>query len=172
MISRSSMKKNLPATLSLVAVSGLAFALASGCAQSEAAPNPEKAAPPTESVAADSKAKAPEYTVEMRKVGTYKAKTEGKVELVVTPDGGYKVNKQYPMKFKVKEPSEGITFAKNIVKEGDGGSITEKEGKLVFSFTPAAPGKAKVSGVLSFSVCSYKNCLMEKKELELAVDVQ
>lgn len=166
--------KPLFAAMSLIALSGLGV-LGSGCSQSEAAtPRSGGAAdvPPAPPQGGKSKVEDAVYTVEMKPTGTYKAGQEGVVEVAILSKGDYHINDKYPLKFKVAEPAaEGVSYPKPLLKREDG-KFEETKGVLKVPFVAAKAGKAKVAGVLSFSICSAANCLMQKQELEAIVDVQ
>lgn len=115
---------------------------------------------------------APSYTVELKANGAYKAGTEGKASLTLTPKAGFHVNPDYPAKLKLQDPApEGLTYPKKVLKKEDG-KFEEKGASLDVPFTAAKAGKATIAGTFQFSVCSDKNCFMEKIDLELAVDVK
>jgi hypothetical protein len=167
----SSRKATFAGTLSVVALSGIAFALASGQGTSIAAPAPRGSEAP---VIAAGKAKidSEQYLVELKPAASYKAGQEGSLEIAISAKGEYKINEKYPLKFKASEPTDGsVKFAKTVLKREDG-TFETKKGSLKVAFTPAKSGKTTVTGVLSFSVCSEQNCMMDKVELETAVDVQ
>ncbi|WP_437683154.1 hypothetical protein [Sorangium sp. So ce131] len=158
----------------MVALAGLGL-LGAGCSQSEAAT--------VRGAAADAPAPAPQqggkskvedavYTLEMKTTGTYKAGQEGVVEVSLLSKGDYHINDKYPIKFKVAEAAaEGVSYPKPLLKREDG-VFEENKGVLKVPFVAAKKGKTKVAGVLSFSICSAANCLMQKQELEAAIDVQ
>lgn len=115
---------------------------------------------------------AQSYTVELKAKGPYKKGVEGKVELTLTPKAGFHVNPDYPAKLKLQDPApEGITYPKKVLKKEDG-KFEEKAASLEVPFVAANAGKAKVGGTFQFSVCSDKNCFMEKADLEVEVDVK
>jgi hypothetical protein len=155
-----------------IALSGLAV-LGSGCGQSEAATArgvgaETPAAPP----GAKSKVDDAVYSLEMKPTGTYKVGQEGLVEVMLVSKGDYHINDKYPIKFKLADPAPaGVSFPKPILKREDG-VFEEKKGLLKVPFVAANKGQTKVAGVLSFSMCSTGNCLMQKQELEALVDVQ
>ncbi len=112
------------------------------------------------------------YTVELKAPGPYKKGVEGTVELVLTSKNGHHVNQDYPAKFKLAEPApDGVTFPKKVLKKEDG-KFEEHVATLKIPFVAANAGKAKIAGTFSFSVCSDKNCFMEKAELEVEADVK
>ncbi|WP_437594012.1 hypothetical protein [Sorangium sp. So ce1000] len=165
-------RKPLSAAICLIALAGLPV-LGSGCNQSEAATaRGATEAPPASPQGGKSKVEDAVYTLEMKPTGTYKAGQEGLVEVSLLSKGDYHVNDQYPIKFKVTEAAaEGVSYPKPLLKREDG-VFDEKKGLLKVPFVAAKKGKTKVAGVLSFSICSAANCLMQKQELEAVVDVQ
>ncbi len=155
----------------LVALSGLTFALASGCGRSEAAPQ-RAAETLAAAVAKGPKAESDTFAVEMKATGPYAAGKEGTLEIAITPKGAYHLNDQYPYKFKFVDPApEGVTYPKPVLKREDG-TFNDKKGTFKVPFVASRAGKAKVAGTLSMSVCSEANCVMEKLELEVDVDVK
>ena len=156
-------------TLCLMALTGLAFAAASGCSKSEAAPAPSKDAP---AQVAASKADKDQFTVELKGPSSCKAGSECKAEITLKSKGEFHINDKYPIKFKAPDaPPEGVSFTKTVVKKDDG-KFAEKEGTLPIGFTIAKAGKAKVGGTFSFSVCSDANCVMDKVDLEVEVEAK
>lgn len=121
---------------------------------------------------AESKKDAQSYTVELTAKGPYKAGVEGKAEIVLAPKAGFHVNPDYPAKLKLQDPApEGVTYPKKVLKKEDG-KFEEKGATLPVPFTVAKAGKAKIGGTFQFSVCSEKNCFLEKVDLEVEVDVK
>ena len=164
--------RTLSGSFSLVALMGLAFALAAGCSKSEAAPARGSSAPEGTAVTGGPKAETENYIAEIKAVGDYKAGSEGTVEISFSTKGDYHINEQYPYKFKAADPApEGVKFPKPILQRADG-SFEKKKGSFKVPFVAAKSGKATISGTLSLSVCSDANCIMDKVPLELAVDVK
>ena len=157
-------------TLCLMALTGIAFAAASGCSKSEAAPAPAKDAPAT--VVGAAKVDKDQYIVEMKASGACSAGKECKAEITLASKGEFHINDKYPIKFKAPDsPPEGLTFTKSIVKREDG-TFEAKKGSLPIAFTIDWPAKMKVSGTFSFSVCSDANCVMDKVALEVDVEAK
>lgn len=151
----------------ITALAAMSIAIVSfGGATSVAAPAPSKDA---KQVTA-SKSDKDQYTVEMRAAGTCKAGSECKVEVSLKSKGDFHINDKFPIKFKGRE-GQGLSYTKAVVPREEG-KFAQKEGTLPIGFTSAKAGKAQVSGTFSFSVCTDANCLMEKVDLELDVDVK
>ena len=164
--------RKLSGSVSLVALMGLAFALAAGCSKSEAAPARGSSARESTAITASAKSETENYVAEMKAMGEYKAGAEGVVELTIETKGAYHMNDQYPYKFKAADPApEGLKFPKPILQRADG-SFEKKKGSFKVPFVVSKAGRATVSGTLSLSVCSDANCIMDKVPLELAVDVK
>jgi hypothetical protein len=144
-------------------VLGLAI---SGCSKSsEAAPSKDRPAPASPAQAA--KVATDVYTAEIKKTGDYKKDTEGTVEVTVTVlSGEFHINDQYPHKFTPKD-ADGVTFKGPAMKD----RADQKTLVIKVPFTPTKTGPVTVGGKLAISVCSDKNCLMEKQDLELALNV-
>jgi hypothetical protein len=157
------------AALSLASLSGLAL-LAAGCSKSEAA-TMRRASSETTSVGAAAKAETENYVAEITASGSYKAGAEGTVEVVLVPKAGYHTNAQYPYKFKLSDPPDGVSFPKPILSRADG-NFEEKRGSFKVPFVAAKAGKATINGTLSLSVCSEANCIMDTVPLEVAVEVK
>jgi hypothetical protein len=157
------------AAVSALSAIALATVFLSGQGQSVAAPRPAESQ--SAAITKGAKIDSEQYTVEMKASGTYKANQEGNVEIAITPKGDYKLNAKYPVKFKLTDPApEGLRFPKPLLKREDG-KFEDKKGSFTVPFVAARSGKATISGVLSVSVCTDKNCVMEKLELDLTVDV-
>jgi hypothetical protein len=158
----------------LLLVPGAALALAAlgtGCGKSEAATSRRATTEPS-SVGAGAKAETDNYLAEIRASGSYKAGTEGTVEVVLTAKSGYHTNAQYPYKFKASDPPpEGVTFPRPVLVRADG-TFEEKRGSFRVPFLAAKAGKPTIGGTLYLSVCSDANCIMDKVPLEVPVDVK
>lgn len=149
----------------------LTLVIAAGSRQSEAAPKPASEA--SSSSIAASRIDNENYTVEIKTAGAgYKANQEGTVDIKIEAKGDYHLNAKYPVKFTLTDPApEGVKYPKAVLKREDG-KFEDKTGGFSVPFVASRAGKAKISGKLSVSVCSDKNCLMEKLDLELDVDVK
>ena len=171
-MTRKPAHRTLSGSFSLVALMGLAFALAAGCGTSEAAPARGTAARESAGVTAGPKSETESYVAEIKAAGPYRVGAEGTVEIALATKGDYHINKQYPYKFKSKDPApEGLTFPKPILQRADG-TFEEKKGSFKVPFVVSKAGKATVSGVLFLSVCSDANCIMDKVDLEVEVEAK
>ncbi len=166
-----SIMKNPGSRVDIITLGLLAFALAAGCNNSQAAPSRGGASSEQASNVGKSKVDAENYTVEL-KGGSYKAGAEGTFDVLLSSKGSYHINDKYPIKWKTQDPApDGIKYPKTVLQRADG-TFKEKEGSFKVPFIAAKAGKTKVSGTFHFSVCSDANCLMEKLDLDLDVDVK
>jgi len=96
------------------------------------------------------------------------AKGKGEITVVLEAKKPYKCNDKYPYKFKVGS-STGLTVADTTVR---GMQIGKERSTMVIPVTVGDPGKASLTGELSFSVCTDDKCLIEKQTLTISLDVQ
>lgn len=157
----------------MASLSAMAFALVLGCSKSEAAqrPSAEVAEAAETPLAATDTATGSNYVATIKPVGTYEAGKEAAVEVTLTPTGGYHINAEYPYKFKLAEPADGVSYPKPILKREDG-AIGEKLATFKVPFVASKAGKATITGTLYLSVCSEANCVMDRQPLALTVDVK
>lgn len=162
------------------AISAIALALvtaAAGCSKDAkpAAEKPGAAAADTPGASAPAIAAAKHtdetFEVEIRPEGSYTAETPGEARVVLVAKEGFKCNDQYPYKFEFAD-SDGISYSDKVVRGDDAISIEGKKAVMKVPFTPSSAGKHTVKGKFSFSVCSDDKCLIEKRDLELAIDVR
>ena len=152
--------------LCLATLAGLSLAIAGGT--SYAAAGSSQGASQVSGARVDKD----EYSLELKAPASCKAGSECKAEIVLKAKGEFHVNDKYPIKFKAPEaPPEGVAFTKSVVKKEDG-KFAEREGTLPIAFTVSRAGKATISGTFSFGLCRDTECLMEKVELSVDVDVK
>lgn len=152
-------------TLCLAALTALPIVIA--CGYSETASAGEKGA-----ARAAAKVEKDEFIAEIKAPASCKAGSECVAEVSIKAKGEFHVNEKYPTKFKAPETlPEGLTYTKPVVRKEDG-KFAEKEATLPIGFTLAKAGKAKITGVLSVGVCRAEQCVMDKVELAVDVDVK
>lgn len=170
----STRKPTLSGVVALLCLTGGAFAVASGCSKSEAATSRGTTRDPVPAPVAvgSAKAETENYLAEIKAGGSYKAGAEGAVDVTLTVKGAYHTNDQYPYKFKLNDPApDGVAFPKPLLKREDG-KFEKTQGTFRVPFNATKPGKYTIAGVLSLSVCSEANCIMDKVPLEISVDVK
>jgi hypothetical protein len=120
--------------------------------------------------AASSRVSESQFELAIAPNGAYQAGKEGAVEIVLDAKAPFHVNDQYPIKFKVKE-SAGVKYSAAVVGK-DKATIEKMKATMPVAFVPESAGQRTVAGQLLFSVCTDENCLMEKRDLSLTVDVK
>jgi len=102
--------------------------------------------------------------------GAYQVGQKGSVKIVLVAKGGYKVNEEYPYKFKL-EPNAGLEYAQDIVKK-DFVELERKRATMTVPLMPKAAGKQRVAGKFYFSICTDEKCLIERRDLALDIEVK
>jgi hypothetical protein len=157
---------------------------ASGCSK-DTKPSPEQspaaanaaqettAAPPSAEApqAAPAQSQYDEANFELRIVpaGDVKAGQASQAEITLVAKGPFKVNQSYPYKFKVGQ-AEGLKTEKPVVSS-EALKLEEKRAVMNVAFTADKPGKGRLLGQFSFSVCTDDKCLIEKRNLSLDMNV-
>jgi hypothetical protein len=134
-----------------------------------AAPAPSGAPAPV-AQAGTSRVSESQFELALAPSGTYQAGKEGAALVVLDAKAPFHVNDQYPIKFKVKEGA-GVKYAAAVVGK-DKATVEKMKATLPVAFVPESAGQHTVAGQLLFSVCTDENCLMEKRDLSLTVDVK
>ena len=157
--------------LALATLSSFAACGGEGPKASPEAPSAKPADAPAAEKAGGEKA-GPEV-----KAATFSAKLEGVTAKVgesatavvtVLAAGGYKVNQEYPYKFKLDAAPEGVTYPAAVVTEVE---RTKERATMKLPFVAQKAGTYQVSGTCSLSVCSEETCVIEKVPLAVQVVV-
>jgi hypothetical protein len=139
------------------------------CKNSEAAPATQKApAAVTEGGTGAASHDAESYTVKITAPAGQAVGKESTAEIILAAKPGFHVNNEFPIKF-TPGGSDGVD-AKVVGK--DAATVVPEKATIKVPFTPTRAGKGKLAGKLAFSVCSDSNCLMDKVELSVDVDVK
>jgi hypothetical protein len=101
---------------------------------------------------------------------TSPAKAGGPVQLeaVLVAKPPYHCNPEYPHKFKLNPAPAGLTYPEETVR---GMKVTPERSVLAIPVNAQSAGKPTISGTLSFSVCTEERCMVEKRDLSVALDV-
>jgi hypothetical protein len=115
---------------------------------------------------------AEQFSVALTTDNAYRSGQEGAFVVTLTPKSGFKVNPQFPTRFKVDTDADGsVKFPKPVMKKEDG-TFSESAGSFRVPFVPSKAGKATLKGTLSLSVCSDKTCVMEKVTVDALAEVR
>jgi hypothetical protein len=141
----------------------------SSCRRDEAPPAPVLSAEPAIEVAAAPAAEFHEgpFDLVIRPVGDVVAGKPATAEILLSAKGEYHCNDKYPYKWKAAD-SPGVKYPSATVGK-DAVALEEKRAVMKVDFVPEGPGEKTVKGQFSFSVCSAERCLIEKRDLSLAV---
>jgi len=114
---------------------------------------------------------APSFKVTLEASGPYEKDKEGVAVVRLTTKADYKVNDEYPFRFVCQDPpADGVSYSKPMLGRGDG-KFGQKDAEIAIPFVPRKSGKMQVGGVLSLSVCTEANCIMDKRPLVVEVTV-
>jgi hypothetical protein len=127
------------------------------------------AAPAEPAAAGANQVSEANFELKISPKGAYEAGKPAEAEIVLDAKPPFHVNDKYPYKFKLKE-APGLTFPAPVVTK-DAAKLDKARVTMTVAFTPAA-GKHDLSGQFAFSVCTDDKCLIEKRDLSLAVDAK
>lgn len=117
------------------------------------------------------RAESDNYTVELKPASSYKIGAGSSFEVIITSRGGYHINPQFPIRFKTNKAPDNVAYDKDVLKREDG-HFEESTGGFKVGFSASKAGSYNVGGTLSLSICSEKNCLMEKVAVDTDVIVK
>lgn len=132
-----------------------------------AAPAQNAAAEPA--AAAQSQYDEANFELRILPSGDVKAGQASQAEITLVAKGPFHVNKSYPYKFKVGQ-SEGVKPEKPVTSS-EALKLEDKRAVMNVGFTADKPGKGRLQGQFSFSVCTDDKCLIEKRNLSLDMNV-
>lgn len=113
-------------------------------------------------------AAAPEYTLTARPA-ELKVGQAGALDIVVTPQGPWHWNKDYPAKLELTLP-EGVNAARKTLKQLDGDFKIE-DAAITASFALTATKAGALQGTVKgkIGLCDDKVCIIRKIELAVAL---
>lgn len=97
-----------------------------------------------------------------------KAGAPVQLEAVLVAKPPYHCNPEYPHKFKLSAAPAGLAYPEETVR---GAKVTPERTVLSIPANAQSSGKPTIAGTLSFSVCTEERCLVEKRDLSVALDV-
>lgn len=90
------------------------------------------------------------------------------LEAVLVAKPPYHCNPEYPHKFKLNAAPAGLSYPEETVR---GMKVTPGRSVLAIPVHAQSAGKPTITGTLSFSVCTEERCMVEKRDLSVALDV-
>lgn len=118
---------------------------------------------------AASQVSEPEFELKVQTGASYQAGKQSELLICLEAKSPYHVNKAYPYRFNPKA-SDGIQYSPQVVDKSRA-SIEEQRALIPLVFTPGRAGRLTISGTFAFSVCTQDKCLMEKRALQVSIDV-
>ncbi len=94
-----------------------------------------------------------------------------RAEVSVIPQGEYKMNLEFPMKFSVTGPT-GVEPQSLVMKAKDAAVLTAARLVLRPEIKLAAAGQHTFQGTLRFSVCTKKQCEMKTEQVKWVAESQ
>lgn len=92
------------------------------------------------------------------------------LSIVLAAQNGFKVNDEYPAKFEFASVP-GVKPKSSVVRRADA-KVTKTHCEMPLEVTFSQPGKHRVGGKMSFSVCTDDRCLIEKRDLLLEIEAR
>ncbi|HEY4241400.1 MAG TPA: hypothetical protein VGM88_16375 [Kofleriaceae bacterium] len=119
------------------------------------------------------KLKPEEGTLAITVPADAKAGAETTATIKVTPNTGYHVNVDYPIKLELTAP-DGVKLAHATLvagghekSKGDADALDETQLVLPVKMTAAAAGTYTVNGTFNFAVCDKDQCLAKKEQVAI-----
>jgi len=178
----------LPSIVDVRLLSALALlSLSAACNQSDAQAKAESSAAATPAVPSDAaaakspaaaevaaapatgKPKYDEEAFELSLTGPAAVKVGETASYTVTlaAKNGYKVNAEYPVKFKFVADPTVLPQKETLTRED--AQVEKTKVQIPAQIVVKQPGAHLIGGKLSFSVCTEERCLIEKRDLALPV---
>jgi len=96
----------------------------------------------------------------------------GAFQVTLVAKDGYHINDEFPYKLKASADPQGIvTFEVPELSKKDG-KYTKTDAHFELKFVGARAGVARIGGTMALSVCTKKECIVDKIELEVPVTVR
>jgi hypothetical protein len=162
----------------------LLFAIAfsgAGCDRTQSSSSPAGSSPAsTPAGPAGPVAETPALHAELKAVGAYKKGEPATYEILVRAKTPYHVNDEYPAKYKAAD-GNGVKHVEPKLERNKHADAFATEPcsagkdactlKITVKFTPEQTGTVTLGGSIDVGVCDKDTCIVEKKQLGLAVPV-
>jgi hypothetical protein len=112
------------------------------------------------------------YTLDVTAPGTVAVGGAGAFQVTLAAKDGYHINDEFPYKLKASADPPGIvTFDVPELSRKDG-KYTKTDARFELKFAGAHAGVARVGGMMALSVCTKKECIVDKIAIEVPVTVR
>ena len=112
------------------------------------------------------------YTLDVKAPGSVNVGGHGSLEVVLLATDGYHINDEFPYGLKTTADPAGIVSFDAPQLSREQGTYTKTEARFEAKFTAARAGVAKIGGRMALSVCTKKECIVDKIEVEVPVTVR
>ena len=111
-----------------------------------------------------------ETSFQLKLVGprTVKVGVDSEFSIELVAGDGFKVNDEYPLKFKFEETSNVVPQSVTVPR--DKATISKSRAILPVHLKATAAGKHEAKGRFFFSVCTEERCLIERRDLSLTFE--
>lgn len=109
------------------------------------------------------------FTLSIEPQGAYVSGQPCAANVKLVAKGPHHVNQEYPHKLKLKAV-DGVTYAQPVVAR-DSMKVEMTQAQFAVPFTPTRSGKVTIGGDFAFSLCTADRCLIEKRPIELEIQV-
>jgi hypothetical protein len=112
------------------------------------------------------------YVLDVKAPGSVNVGGHGELEVVLVAKDGFHINDEFPYKLKTASAPAGIiSFDASELSRAQG-AYTKTEARFQAKFSASRAGAAKIGGTMALSVCTKKECITDKVELEVPVTVR
>lgn len=100
----------------------------------------------------------------------YTAGQASTVTIRLLPRGGWHVNQDFPVQVDLHAPAE-LGLAKAQLLRADAAAFDEQQFRFDAALTPVAAGPRTLGATVNFAICTDENCLPQRVELALPLEV-
>jgi hypothetical protein len=145
--------------------------IAAAAAPSAPAPKPSEP-PPVTIATSKAHSEGQHYVLDAKAPASVSVGGNGELEIVLLAKDGYHTNDEFPYKLRTAvEPAGAVTFEKPELTRTQG-TYTKTEARFKARFAGGKAGDAKIGGVMALSVCTAKECVTDKVQLEVPITVR
>ena len=112
------------------------------------------------------------YALDVKAPGSVNVGGHASLEVVLLAKDGYHINDEFPYGLKTTADPAGIVSFDAPQLSREQGTYTKTEARFEAKFTAARAGIAKIGGRMALSVCTKKECIVDKIEVEVPVTVR
>ena len=102
---------------------------------------------------------------------TYAVGRAGELEIALESRGGWHVNQEYPIRVDLKA-TRGVALPRAELVKDDAKELDETKVRFLAAVQPSTAGTHDVSCDVSFALCTEENCVLEKRTVAIALEVQ